>query len=84
MTRLACFHQATRSAARGQVVFGHVHPHRHWELPALNRQRLLQRFVRYARIDTTADDSTDNYPSCAGQWELGRMLRHANDFARGR
>jgi tripeptide aminopeptidase len=43
-------------------------------LPALNRQRLLQRFVRYARIDTTADDSTDNYPSCAGQWELGRML----------
>jgi len=40
----------------------------------LNSDRLLNRFLRYVRIDTTANDSTDNYPSCAGQWELGRLL----------
>jgi tripeptide aminopeptidase len=40
----------------------------------LNRERLLERFLRYVRIDTTANDATDNYPSCDGQWELGRLL----------
>jgi tripeptide aminopeptidase len=35
---------------------------------------LLERFLRYVRIDTTADDATDNYPSSPGQWELGRLL----------
>ncbi|MCH5375626.1 MAG: peptidase T [Planctomycetes bacterium] len=40
----------------------------------MERDRLLQRFLRYVRIDTTADDATDRYPSCEGQWELGRLL----------
>ncbi|MCA9167449.1 MAG: tripeptide aminopeptidase PepT, partial [Planctomycetales bacterium] len=36
--------------------------------------RLLERFLRYVQIDTTANDQTDEYPSSAGQWDLGRML----------
>jgi len=41
----------------------------------MNRQRLLERFLRYVRIDTTAGDGTAGYPSSPGQLELGRMLR---------
>lgn len=40
----------------------------------MNPTRLLQRFLRYVQIDTTADDSTDRYPSSPGQWELGKIL----------
>jgi len=40
----------------------------------VNRARLLHRFVEYCRIDTTANDATDAYPSSPGQWELGRLL----------
>lgn len=40
----------------------------------MNPSRLLQRFLRYVQIDTTADDSTDRYPSSPGQWELGKVL----------
>jgi tripeptide aminopeptidase len=40
----------------------------------VNRQRLLERFLRYVRIDTTANDATDQYPSSPGQWELGKLL----------
>ena len=36
--------------------------------------RLLSRFLRYVKVDTTADDTTDEYPSSNGQFELGRML----------
>jgi len=35
---------------------------------------LLDRFCRYARIDTQADESASDYPSTPGQLELGRML----------
>src|SRR5262249_27426415 len=35
---------------------------------------LLDRFCRYARVDTQADESATTYPSSAGQLELGRML----------
>lgn len=37
-------------------------------------QRLLDRFVRYARIDTTACDTTQTYPSSPGQMVLGKMI----------
>ena len=37
-------------------------------------QRLLERFLRYVKIDTTAVEAANQYPSSAGQWELGRML----------
>ncbi len=40
----------------------------------MNRQRLLERFLRYVRVDTTADEGAGSYPSSPGQLELGRML----------
>jgi tripeptide aminopeptidase len=38
---------------------------------------LLDRFCRYARVSTQADESSPNYPSTPGQLELGRMLTEA-------
>src|SRR5260370_12714595 len=35
---------------------------------------LLDRFCRYVRIDTQADEASSTYPSTRGQLELGRML----------
>jgi tripeptide aminopeptidase len=35
---------------------------------------LLDRFCRYVRIDTQADERATTYPSSAGQFELGRLL----------
>lgn len=37
-------------------------------------ERLLQRFLRYVQIDTTACDSAGRYPSCDGQFVLGALL----------
>ncbi|WP_439620908.1 peptidase T [Gemmata sp.] len=36
---------------------------------------LLDRFIRYARIDTKADERATTYPSSPGQLVLGKMLR---------
>src|SRR5688572_16411166 len=36
---------------------------------------LLERFCRYVRIDTQADEMSTTYPSTPGQLELGRLLR---------
>ncbi len=36
---------------------------------------LLDRFLRYARIDTKADEKSTTYPSSPGQLVLGKMLR---------
>ncbi|WP_153556044.1 peptidase T [Roseimaritima sediminicola] len=43
---------------------------------AINRQRLLDRFLSYVSVDTAADPAAgpNQYPSSAGQWELGRLL----------
>lgn len=41
----------------------------------IDQQRLLERFLRYVRIDTTAREGQTTYPSSPGQLELGRMLR---------
>jgi tripeptide aminopeptidase len=35
---------------------------------------LLDRFCRYVRIDTQADETAKTYPSSSGQLELGRLL----------
>ncbi len=40
----------------------------------MDSERLLQRFLRYVAIETTANDGTQEYPSSAGQWTLGRLL----------
>ena len=36
--------------------------------------RLLQRFLRYVQIDTTARPDAETYPSSPGQLDLGRLL----------
>ena len=40
----------------------------------INRERLLTRFLRYVRVDTTAIEGTASYPSSPGQLTLGAML----------
>src|SRR5690242_11107735 len=35
---------------------------------------LLERFCRYVRIDTQADESAKTYPSSPGQLQLSRLL----------
>src|SRR5205823_12369525 len=36
---------------------------------------LLDRFLRYVRVDTQADEKSKTYPSSPGQLVLGKMLR---------
>jgi tripeptide aminopeptidase len=36
--------------------------------------KLLDRFCRYVRVDTQANETAGTYPSSPGQFELGRML----------
>lgn len=40
----------------------------------MNKQRLLERFLEYVRIDTTAHDDSQSVPSTPGQLEIGRLL----------
>ena len=40
----------------------------------MNSQRLLQRFLRYVQIDTTAGDHSAGYPSSPGQLVLGKLI----------
>lgn len=40
----------------------------------IRTNRLLDRFLRYVRIDTAADPASADYPSSPGQFELGRVL----------
>jgi tripeptide aminopeptidase len=35
---------------------------------------LLDRFCRYVRIDTKANEGAGKYPSSAGQWDLAKLL----------
>ena len=44
------------------------------ENSGMNRQRLLERFLQYVKIDTTAREGAGTYPSSPGQLELGRLL----------
>jgi tripeptide aminopeptidase len=40
----------------------------------INANRLLERFLRYVQIDTTAGEPGGAYPSSPGQWTLGKLL----------
>ena len=40
----------------------------------MSHQRLLDRFLRYVQIHTTAVEDSGTYPSSPGQLELGRLL----------
>jgi tripeptide aminopeptidase len=42
----------------------------------MNPERLLDRFLRYVRVNTTAREGANNYPSSPGQIDLGRLLAH--------
>ncbi|MGN6136724.1 MAG: peptidase T [Aureliella sp.] len=42
--------------------------------PAIDRQRLLQRFLRYVQVATSAAPDAKTYPSSEGQLQLGRLL----------
>src|SRR5262245_25004833 len=42
---------------------------------AFSTHTLLDRFLRYVRIDTKADEKSSTYPSSPGQLVLGAMLR---------
>ncbi len=49
------------------------------EIPGLDREALLAegplpKFLRYVRIETTADPSAAEVPSSPGQWQLVRLL----------
>ena len=39
------------------------------------RDRLIERFIRYARVPTQSDQLSSTVPSCEGQWALAKMLR---------
>lgn len=40
----------------------------------MNHQRLLERFIRYTAVDTTAAPDSTSYPSSPGQLELGKLI----------
>lgn len=40
----------------------------------MNKQRLLDRFLQYVQIDTTAVEDSGQYPSSPGQMEIGKLL----------
>ena len=40
----------------------------------INRNRLLERFLQYVKIGSTANPNTQDYPSSRGQWLLGELL----------
>ena len=40
----------------------------------MNQERLLERFLQYVKIDTTAVEESGRYPSSDGQLELGKLL----------
>ncbi len=50
-------------------------PHIEVRLMSYVTNTLLDRFLRYVRIDTQADDRTTAYPSSPGQLVLGAILR---------
>lgn len=40
----------------------------------IHRGRLLERFLQYVKIGSTANPNTQDYPSSRGQWLLGELL----------
>ena len=38
-------------------------------------EKITERFLRYARINTTSDENSETCPSSECQWNLARMLR---------
>ena len=40
----------------------------------INKQSLIDRFIRYVKIDTTSDDSSTTFPSTRKQFDLANIL----------
>lgn len=40
----------------------------------MNKERLLERFLRYVQVDTTACEEVDTYPSSASQIDLAKLV----------
>jgi tripeptide aminopeptidase len=40
----------------------------------MKKDELLERFLRYVKIDTRSDDTSDTFPSTEKQWNLARLL----------
>jgi tripeptide aminopeptidase len=47
-----------------------------WNLAAGEKRELLERFLRYVKIDTRSDDGSDTHPSTGKQKDLARLLVH--------
>lgn len=46
-----------------------------FELNNEEKRRLLERFVRYCKINTRSSDTSDTFPSTKGQWDLLHLLK---------
>ena len=47
----------------------------------MNAERMLAGFLQYVRMDTTANEAVESYPSSPGQRELGALLvRQLQEF----
>lgn len=44
------------------------------ETPLINRRRLLERFLQYVQIESTANPAAHDYPSSTGQLRLGEQV----------
>lgn len=44
-------------------------------LTAAEKSQLLERFLRYVRVNTRSSENSDSFPSTPGQWDLLRMLQ---------
>jgi tripeptide aminopeptidase len=44
------------------------------QIPMLDKQHILERFLSYVKIDTESDPSSDTTPSTDKQWELANKL----------
>ena len=40
----------------------------------MKNNELLERFLRYVKIDTQSDDTSTTFPSTEKQWNLSRLL----------
>jgi tripeptide aminopeptidase len=49
-------------------------PSRHSTPFRIDRDRMLERFLAYVRIETTSDEESETTPSSACQWDLARLL----------
>lgn len=46
-----------------------------FELSTQEQEALLQRFLRYVKVDTRSSEESSTYPTTPGQWDLLRMLK---------